>query len=141
MHYPLILTPDDNGTFLVTAPDFPELTTFGDDEADAVLRGQDALEAVIAHRIAGRELVPAPSPLTRVAKPGQLSGMIAAKIGLYRAMLAQNMRKAELARRLNCHMPQVDRLLDISHMSRLDHVEAALNVRGCKLDVGIVVAA
>lgn len=141
MHYPLFLTLEDNGTFLVTSPDFSELTTFGEDEADAVLRGQDALETVIAHRIAGREPVPVPSPLPLSAKPGRLSGMVAAKIGLYRAMLAQGVRKAELARRLGCHMPQVDRLLDLGHMSRLDHVEAALNVLGCALDVGIVAAA
>jgi len=28
--YPVELAPDDDGTFLVTSPDFPELTSFGD---------------------------------------------------------------------------------------------------------------
>ncbi len=40
--YPIKLTPDDNGTFLVTCPALPEVTTFGEDEADAVLRAQGA---------------------------------------------------------------------------------------------------
>ena len=30
--YPLNLEPDDNATLLVTSDDFPELTTFGEDE-------------------------------------------------------------------------------------------------------------
>ena len=141
MHYPLTLLPDDNGTLFVTAPDFPELTTFGEDEADAILRGQDALETVIARRIAGRETVPAPSPSTDNASTARLSGLVAAKIGLYRLMLERNVRKADLARLLNCHMPQIDRLLDIQHKSRLDHVEAALHALGCALEVGIVAAA
>ena len=141
MLYPLTLLPDDNGTLLVTAPDFPELTTFGEDEADAILRGQDALETVIARRIAGREAVPAPSPLSDTASTARLSGIVSAKIGLYRVMLDRNIRKADLARLLNGHMPQIDRLLDIQHMSRLDHVEAALHALGCALDVEIVAAA
>ena len=34
--YPVELAPDGD-TLLVTSPDFPELTTFGTDEADALL--------------------------------------------------------------------------------------------------------
>ena len=39
--YPIILTQDDN-TLLVTSPDFPECTTFGDDWEEAVARAVDA---------------------------------------------------------------------------------------------------
>ena len=35
LSYPVKLTPDDNGTILVTAPDLPEVSTFGADKADA----------------------------------------------------------------------------------------------------------
>jgi antitoxin HicB len=38
---------------------------------------------------------------------------------------AARVRKADLARRLGCHMRQVDRLLDLRHASRLDQIEAA----------------
>ena len=33
--YPIKLEPDDNGTLLVTCPALPEVTTFGEDEAEA----------------------------------------------------------------------------------------------------------
>jgi antitoxin HicB len=40
-------------------------------------------------------------------------------------MRAGKIGKAELARRLHCHLPQIDRLLDLNHASRLDQLEAA----------------
>ena len=39
LRYPIVLTPDDNDTLLVTSPDFPELKSFGKDHADAGLVG------------------------------------------------------------------------------------------------------
>ena len=63
MNYPLVIEPDDNGTLLVTCPDPPEVTTFGDDEEDALLRAGDAIEEALAARMARRENVPSPSPL------------------------------------------------------------------------------
>ena len=49
--------------------------------------------------------------------------------------------KAELARRLNCHLPQVDRLLDLRHASRLDQLEAAFRALGKQLSIEISAAA
>lgn len=58
--YPVILTPDKNGTVLVTCPDLPEVTIFGEDEEDAIGRAADAIEETVAARIARREDIPAP---------------------------------------------------------------------------------
>ena len=60
LSYPIRLE-DDDGTVLATSPDFPELTTFGNDRDDAVARAVSALEEVIAARIRWREDIPAPS--------------------------------------------------------------------------------
>src|SRR6266487_6239606 len=38
LRYPVKLTRDDNGTILVTAPDLPEVSTFGEDATDALVR-------------------------------------------------------------------------------------------------------
>lgn len=66
-----------------------------------------------------------------------LPALTAAKLALYETMRSQGVRKAELARRLGRHMPQVDRLLDLHHASRLDQVEAALAALGKRLSVGV----
>ncbi|MGO4884917.1 MAG: helix-turn-helix domain-containing protein [Bryobacteraceae bacterium] len=40
-------------------------------------------------------------------------------------MREESISKSDLARRLGWHVPQVDRLLNLTHASRLDHIEAA----------------
>ncbi len=134
LSYPVRLTPDDNDTVLVGAPDFPELTTFGEDEEDALWHAVDALEEAIAARMQTREDVPEPSRgRRRVALPTQT----ALQVLLYQAMRRKRVRKAELARRLNWHAPQVDRLLDLRHASRLDQIDAAANALGLDLDIRV----
>ena len=137
LEYPIELTEDD-GTVLVTSPDFPELTTFGDDRAEAVARAVDALEEAIAARISNRKAIPTPSNgQILVALPT----LTAIKVLLHQRMQSQAIGKAELARRLGWHMPQVDRVLDINHHSRLTQLDAALGAVGCRLNVEVTNAA
>ena len=97
MRYAVTLTPDDNGTVLVAAPDFPEVVTFGEDRDEARTRAVEAIETAIIGRIAAREDIPR-SRLSGgefVALPA----LSAAKVELYRAMRIDAVGKAELARR------------------------------------------
>jgi antitoxin HicB len=99
--------------------------TFDEDESDALLRAIDALETVLAARIDDREDIPLPSPAA--GRPCVvLPALTTAKVLLYRAMREAGLRKADLVRRLGWHAPQIDRLLDLNHASRLDQIEAAL---------------
>ena len=139
--YPVTLTPDDNGTVLVGFPDLPWVHTFGLDEGDALARAVEALESAFIAVIGERGDVPRPSAPKRGQKTVTLPALSAAKVALYEAMKAAGVRKAELARRLGWHMPQVDRLLDLRHSSRLDQIEAATNALGKRLVVEITDAA
>ena len=56
---------------------------------------------------------------------------------LWNEMYAQKLRKADLARLLNVHTPQVDRLFDLKHSSKIEFVEAAAKVLGKKLTVSL----
>lgn len=133
LSYPILLEPDGD-TVLATSPDFPELATFGEDREDALFRAVDALETAIAHRIDGRDDIPRPSDGEDHVT---LSTQIALKVALYQAMREQGVKKSELGRRLNWHSPQVDRLFDIHHASRLDQVEAAFAALGLRLDLQV----
>jgi len=130
------LTRDDNGTFLVTCPDLPEVTTFGEDEEEAKLRALDAIEEAVAGRIADREEIPAPS-LAKGRVEVILPVLVALKVHLHQIMVASGVRKADLARKLDVHAPQVDRLLNIRHASRLDQMEAAFRVLGHRIDLHV----
>ena len=135
--YPIALE-DDDGTVLATSPDFPELTTFGDDREEAVARAVHALEEAIAARIHDRKDIPTPSPGETYAL---LPTLTSVKVMLYQGMREQGVGKAELARRLGWHMPQVDRVLDVQHRSRLDQMDAALGAIGRRLHVTAAVTA
>ena len=134
--YPITLE-DDDATVLATSPDFPELTTFGDDRDEAIARAADALEEAIAARIHDRKDIPAPSPGDTYAI---LPTLTSVKVMLYQGMRDQGVGKAELARRLGWHMPQVDRVLDVQHRSRLDAMDAALGAIGRRLHVTTAVS-
>jgi antitoxin HicB len=134
--YSVVLEPDDNGTLFVTCPDLPEVTTWGEDEADARRRAVDAIEEALAARIAHRDDIPEPSPGQAKATP-DLPALTIAKVALYRAARASNMTKAELGRRLGWHAPQVDRLFDLRHHSRIEQVDQALRVLGKQLVVSV----
>ena len=131
LSYPIELE-DDDGTMMATSPDFPEITTFGDDREEAIARAVGALEEAIAARIHDGREIPSPSKgNTRATLPA----LTAVKVILYRDMREQGIGKAELARRLGWHLPQVDRVLDVQHRSRLDRMEAALGAVGRRLEV------
>ncbi len=88
--YPVNLTSDDNGTLLVTSPDFPELTSFGDTVEDALERARGALLEAIEARIHDREPIPSPSHGKHIVR---LPTQTAAKVLLYqlaRRRLAQS---------------------------------------------------
>lgn len=133
--YPILLTPDGDG-FVVTFPDLPFGITQGDTEEEARARAVDALETVIVALMLDRLDVPLPS-----AAKGRpiviLPPLSAAKVALYRAMREAGVTKAELGRRLGWHPPQIDRLLDLRHASRLDQLDQALRALGRRLVVEV----
>jgi len=141
LSYPIKIEKDGD-TFLVLSPDFPEITTFGENRDDAMMYAVSAFEEAIASRISDREDIPLPPypPLPRGKALITLPTLTALKTLLYQAMRRESVTKAELARRLSCHGPQVDRLLDLNHSSRMDQIDAAFNAVGQRVSVDVVAA-
>lgn len=132
MDYPVTLERDDNDTILVSFPDFPEAHTYGGTFDDAMTHAREALSTVIDAYIKDRRDIPAPSASVttrRVTAPA----LVEAKIRLYETMRGAKIGKSELARRLDWHLPQVDRLLAMTHGSRLEQLEAAFRAMGKRL--------
>ena len=134
--YPVTLTPDD-GTVLVTFADVPEAITFGADEGEALLNAIDALETGLSFYVDARKPLPKPGKPKRGQKTVRPSALECAKLGVYKAMTEQGVKKAELARRLGWHMPQVDRLFDLRHASRMDQIEAAAAALGRRIEITV----
>jgi antitoxin HicB len=139
LRYPVKLTIEGKNT-LVSFPDVPGVFTFGVGRKDALRHGLDALETMFIGIMRDREDIPAPSPVKRRAFV-ELPALTEAKVLLYQAMRECRIGKAELARRLNCHLPQVDRLVDLRHSSRLDQIEKAFRALGQQLTIEVRLAA
>lgn len=136
MRYPVTLTSDDNGTILVRFPDVPEAITYGETREDALAQAPHALLTMFDAFMKDRRDIPAPSS-TKGRPSIEVPSLETAKIGLYQAMRAAKVNKSELARRLNWHLPQVDRVLNVRHGSQLDQIESALGALGKRLTIGV----
>lgn len=130
--YPADLEAED-GAVTVTFQDLPGVT-FGKDEADALAHAEELLATIIGNMILDGEPIPEPPPAKGrplVALPADT----ALKLELNRAFAESGLTKPELASRLGWHHPQVNRLLDPFHNSRIDQVVKALQVMGKRLDI------
>ena len=138
MRYAVELTPDDNGTLLVTVPDLPEAITFGEDREEALARAVDAIESALMGAMAARATIAAPK--AHGADTVTLPALASAKVDLYRAMQAEGVGKAALAKRLDVALPQIDRLLDLRHQSRVDALERAFAALGRSMTIVVEAA-
>ena len=136
--YPVLLTEDTNGTYLVEVPDLPEANSVGEDRDEALLNAADAIATALEIYFDERRSIPLPSEGRRGKNSVVLPAIEEAKVLLWNEMLAQNIRKAELARRLNVHMPQIDRLFNLKHSTKVEFIEQAAKALGKKLQVTLV---
>jgi antitoxin HicB len=64
--------------------------------------------------------VPLPSVPDAVQCTVAVPALETAKVLLWNDMLAKKLRKADLARLPDVHVPQIDRLFDLRHASKFD---------------------
>lgn len=139
MKYPVKLMRVD-GVMMVTSPDLPEFSSVGDTEEEALREALDGIETTLQMYMQDRRDIPMPSDRKRGQRLVELLPLAVAKIGLYRAMQSKGLRKADLARLLDVHLPQVDRLLDLRHRSKLEQVTAALHALGYRIELTVLAA-
>lgn len=125
----------DGKAWSVTFRDVPEAITYGDTAEKAAARAVDALETTLSFYIDERKPLPAPSRPKRGERAIHLSAVGMAKTELYAAMRAAGVGRAELARRMGCHLEQVARLLDLTHESKFEQIERALAAVGRRMIV------
>jgi antitoxin HicB len=122
--YPVTLTPDrKDGGFVVTFHDIPEAITQGETVEEALAMAAEALESAMDFYFEGRQyLVELPASLT-------------AKILLLNEMIHQQVRPAELARRLGTTPQAVNRLTNLRHASKIDGIASAMKALGKTLEI------
>ena len=135
--YSVKLTPSEDGGYVVTCRDLPQLITQGEDERDALEQAADAMDEVFAtYMIDGIEF-PEPSKAKRrehlVAPPAETM----AKSALYIAMRQAGISKMQLAKQLGVDEKEVRRLLDPHYGSKLPRIAQAISLLGQRLVIDL----
>lgn len=135
MKYPATFSPAPEGGYVVTFRDIPEAIAQGDDEAEALAEARSALASAMDFYFEDRRAAPVPS----AAQPGErlisLPASVSAKVLLLNEMAAQDMRPAELARRLGVKPQEITRLLDLAHTTKIDAIEEAMHALGREFEI------
>lgn len=127
----------DGEAYLLEFPDIAIARTVGWTKEEAIAHAGDALTTAIFAIMEDGGDIPRPS-VARGRPTIPLSPLDAAKVEIYRAMRAAKISKAELARRLDTHPTQIDRLLDLRHTSKLDQIERALDALGKRIEIKVL---
>ena len=131
------MTPSDEGGFVVSCRDLPQLVTQGDDLAHALTEASDAMDEVFAAYMQGGLEFPTPTRPRKgeyvVSPPAETM----AKAALYVAMQETGMSKVQLAKRLGVDEKEVRRLLDPHYGSKLPRIAQAISVLGHRLVIGL----
>jgi len=138
--YPVLLTPADEGGYVVTCRDLPELVTQGETVDDALEQAADAMDEVFATYLTEGHDFPQPSKVKRrehlVAPPAET----VAKAALYVAMRQAGISKVQLAKRLGVDEKEIRRLLDPHYGSKLPRIAKAISLLGQRLVIGVEAA-
>lgn len=136
MKYPATFTPDtEAGGFVVTFRDIPEAITQGDTEAEAHDMAADVLLSAMDFYFEDKRPVPLPSKPQAGELLVALPLSASAKVLLLNEMLAQKIGPSELARRMGTSPQEVNRIIDLSHATKIDRVNEAMEAVGKELDV------
>lgn len=135
--YPANFTPAEEGGFVITFPDVPEVVTQGETIEQCVQEASDALEEAMIGRInTGDEI-----PTTSTPQPGQYVIPVpiqsAMKAALYEEIRAQGTNKVQMAARLGIDEKEARRLLDPHHPSKLPRIAEILERVGKRVVVSI----
>ena len=138
--YAVRLTPSDEGGFVVTCRDLPQLVTQGEDFADALAEAADAMDEVFAAYMQGKLDFPSPSKARRCEYRVSPPAETVAKSALYVAMREAQVSNVELAKRLGVDEKEVRRLLDPHYASKLPGIARAVAALGKRLVIGLEAA-
>ena len=134
------LAPAEEGGFVVTCRDLPQLITQGESLPDALSEAADAMEEVFAAYMKGGLTFPAPSRTRRGEHVVSPPAETVAKAALYVAMEESGISKVQLAARLGVDEKEVRRLLDPHTAPKLPRIAQAIEALGRRLVIGLEAA-
>jgi antitoxin HicB len=134
MFYPARFEPADEGGFVVTFRDIPEAITQGDTELEALEMAADVLISAMDFYFEDRRAVPLPSEAETGEQLIEVPASVAAKVLLLNELVSAGISNAELAHRMGTRPQEVQRIVDLSHATKIDTVAKAISALGKHLE-------
>lgn len=134
MNYPVTIERDGD-TWMASFPDVPEALTNGDTREEALAEALDALVTAFEFYFEDSRPVPLPSTPATGQDVVSVPPSQWAKVLLLNAMCESGVSQAELGRRLGMARQNVQRLIDLHHVTKLDQLVAAVAATGRRLDL------
>lgn len=128
----------EDGTEIIKCRDLPELLSWPSEGETLEQWARYAVEDCIAFRMGDGEVIPEASEPEDGEFVVKLTANEEAKILLHNEMVKGNVSRAEFARKAQMRLPDVTRLLNIKHPTKIDTVANALNVLGMELRLSVV---
>lgn len=135
--YAVHLADAEEGGFVVTCRDLPQLVTQGDDLAHALSEAADAMDEVFAAYMQAGIDFRAPTKARKAERLVAPPAGTIAKAALYVAMREAGITKVQLAKRLGVDEKEVRRLLDPHYGSKLPRIAQAISLLGRRLVIGL----
>ena len=135
--YAVRLVPAEEGGFVVSCRDLPQLVTQGEDRAHALSEAVDAMDEVFAAYMQSGLNFPALSKARKSEHWVSPPAGTMAKAALYVAMREAGITKVQLAKRLGIDEKEVRRLLDPHYGSKLPRIAQAISALGRRLVIGL----
>ena len=136
MYYPAKFSQED-GAYIVTFRDVPESITQGGNFEEAMFLAEDVLICGLEFYFENDKPIPLPSEPQADEIMVYLSDIVYVKALLHNARLETEMSKAELARFMDVRPPEMQRILDQSHNTKLDTISRMLSKLGRPLKLSI----
>ncbi len=137
MKYPAHIQKDSDG-YTVSFRDIPEALTCGDSIEEALVNAQDALITAMEFYFEDRRSIPLPSQPEPDEHLIELPPSVYSKIFLLNELVNQRITNAELARRMHTKPQEVQRIINLSHNTKIDTIYHALSTLGKSLEVEVV---
>ncbi|SMB88481.1 antitoxin HicB [Pasteurella testudinis DSM 23072] len=138
MYYAAHFTPADEGGFVVTFPDIPEGITQGDTFEEAMEMAEDVLLSCVEIYFEEDKPFPVARNLGEGETPVAMPNSVYAKVLLHNAMIQQSITKAQLARLASIRPPEVGRILEPRHTTKIDTISRAFRALGKELQLSVI---
>lgn len=128
----------EDGTDIIKCRDLPELLSWPSEGETLEQWARYAVEDCLMFRMRDGEVIPEASD----PEPGEyvvrLTPNEEAKILLHNEMVREHVSRANLAKKANLRLPDVTRLLNLKHKTKIETIVSALNAVGKDLKLTVV---